>query len=111
MDEEVGGHHDVMLPPHHDAHTGHDHHEEVGHHHDVCHLVLVDEAAVILIVEPERPLQLLLRGLRREKLESLQERLKSKRENRKIPLISCLVELLEVQVAIVVSVQATEQFD
>ena len=63
MDEEVGGHHDVMLPYHHDAHTGHDHHEEVGHHHDVCHLVLVDEAAVVLIVEPERPLQLLLRGL------------------------------------------------
>ena len=74
MDEEVGGHHDVMLPYHHDAHTGHDHDEVGGHHHDVCHLVLVDEAAVILIVEPERPLQLLLRGLRREKLESLQAR-------------------------------------
>ena len=63
-----------MLPYHHDAHTGHDHHEEVGHHHDVCHLVLVDEAAVVLIVEPERPLQLLLRGLRGEQLESLQAR-------------------------------------
>ena len=56
MEEEVGGHHDVMLPHHHDAHTGHDHNEVGGHHHDVCHLVLVDEAAVILIVEPERPL-------------------------------------------------------
>ena len=74
MDEEVGGHHDVMLPYHHDAHTGHDHDEEGGHHHDVCHLVLVDEAAVILIVKPERPLQLLLCGLRREKLKSLQAR-------------------------------------
>ena len=74
MDEEVDGHHVVMLPHHHDAHTGHDHDEEGGHHHDVCHLVLVDEAAVILIVKPERPLQLLLCGLRREKLKSLQAR-------------------------------------
>ena len=74
MDEEVGGHHDVMLPHHHDAHTGHDHNEEGGHHHDVCHLVLVDEAAVILIVEPERPLQLLLGGLRGEELERLQSK-------------------------------------
>ena len=74
MDEEVGGHHDVMLPHHHDAHTGHDHDEEGGHHHDVCHLVLVDEAAVILIVEPERPPQLLLGGLRGEELKSLQSK-------------------------------------
>ena len=32
MEEEVGGHQDVMLPPHHEAHTGHDHHD--GNH---CH--------------------------------------------------------------------------
>ena len=71
MEEEVGGHYDVLLPYQHNAQDGHDHDEVGGHHHDVCHLVLVDEAAVILIVEPERPLQLLLRGLRREKLKSL----------------------------------------
>ena len=94
MDEEVGGHHDVMLPPHHDAHTGHDHHEEVGHHHDVCHLVLVDEAAVILIVEPERPLQLLLRGLRREELESLQARkVEVKKGKLKNPIVAWLNSL------------------
>ena len=88
------------------------------HRHDVWHLRLVDQPRVVFVVELERPLQLLLCGLCWQQLERLVVAMAhgggwGKKEFIG-PFFSTyfadyLVELLEIQIAIVVGVQTAER--